>query len=240
MSRRLQILIGIVVVVIVGGVAVFVYATRPLAAPSQDIQDSAQQLDVDTESGGDAVVFRISQAESQAEFNIEEVLFGQDTTVVGTTNQVAGDIAVDFSNPGASQVGEIRINARTFETDRRQRDSAIGRFILQSENDAYEFITFVPTAINGLPDTIAVGDTINFEITGDLTVTGTTQSVTFTVEATLETADRLVGHAETVILYPDFDLSIPNVPSVTGVEDEVILKLDFVALRVTDPTAVGG
>ena len=63
------------------------------------------------------VVFNITPEQSQVSFTLTEELRGQPTTVVGTTDQVAGQIAVDFANPANSQVGEIRINARTLATD---------------------------------------------------------------------------------------------------------------------------
>ncbi len=72
----------------VSGVGGFLYLTREIAAPSQNVQTSVQQLDA---SDG-AVVFRIVQDESQAIYEIAEVLNGNDKLVQGTTDQVAGDI----------------------------------------------------------------------------------------------------------------------------------------------------
>jgi len=43
-------------------------------------------------------VFRISQTRSRVRFEIDEELRGEPKTVVGTTDQVAGEIALDFSN----------------------------------------------------------------------------------------------------------------------------------------------
>jgi polyisoprenoid-binding protein YceI len=79
-----------------------------------------------------------------------------------------------------------------------------------------------------------VGDTLTFTVTGDLTIAGTTQPVTFDVTAALETADTLAGSAETTVLRSDFNLSIPNVPFVANVGDEVTLKLNFTANAVTE------
>ena len=59
------------------------------------------------------IVFEIVQDESEARFIIDEVLRGSPKTVVGVTNQVAGQIAVDPADPASAQVGQISINART-------------------------------------------------------------------------------------------------------------------------------
>jgi polyisoprenoid-binding protein YceI len=179
-------------------------------------------------------LFRISQEESEVRFNIDETLNGNRITVVGATNQVAGDIVVDFSDPGSSQVGTIRINARTLETDNRFRNDALRARILRSAEDEFEFAEFTPTDLTGLPASVEVGDTFEFEIIGDLTVRGTTNSLTFTTTVTVTSAERLDGTATATILYSDFGLVIPDVPSVSDVADEVILEIDFAALLVAE------
>mgnify|MGYP001324527723 FL=1 len=179
------------------------------------------------------VLFRISQDESQVRFNIYEELNGSPVTVVGTTNQVAGDVVVDFANPNTSQVGEIVIDLRSLETDNRFRNDAIRGRILQSSQDAYQFGRFVPTDISGLPTSpVAVGDVITFTITGDLTLVETTKPVTFEMTLTVESETRLVGSGVAQVLYPDFNLRIPSVPSVANVAEEVNLFIDFVAIKV--------
>lgn len=235
MPRNLRLAIGVVALVAVVSVGAFLYLTRGVALPSADVQASVEQLNTSADSS--ATLFRIAQDESQAEYNIFEVLNGSDKTVVGTTSEVAGDIVIDLNDLSQTEVGEIAINARTFATDEDRRDNSVARFILQSESDANEFITFQPTAISGLPDSASVGDTLEFQVTGDLTIAGTTQSVTFDVTATLATADQLTGHAETVIQRSNFNLTIPSVPFVADVGEEVTLKLDFVANAVTTDAA---
>jgi polyisoprenoid-binding protein YceI len=229
--RGAQLAVGVVALVAVVSLAAFFYLTREIAAPSTDVQDSVVQLDLSDDSS--EVVYRIAQDESQVEYNIFEVLNGADKTVVGTTTQVAGDILLNLSDLSQSQIGEISINARTFATDEDRRDNAVARFILQSESDANEFITFQPTSISGLPASAGVGDTVEFQVTGDLTIARTTSEVTFNVSASLESEQRLVGHAETIVQRSDFNLTIPDVPFVANVGEEVTLKLDFVANAVS-------
>ncbi len=179
------------------------------------------------------LLFRISQDESRATFNIYEELNGSPFTVVGTTNQVAGDVVVDFANPNTSQVGEIVIDLSTLRTDNGNRDNAIRGRILQANQEQYRYGRFVPTDIAGLPTSpVAVGDSITFTITGDLTIVEVTRSVTFEMTLTVESETRLVGRGVTQILYPDFNLRIPSVPFVANVADEVDLFIDFVATRV--------
>jgi hypothetical protein len=180
------------------------------------------------------ILFRIVPEESEARFSLMEDLNGQPNLVVGRTNQVAGDIVVDLGAPGSSRVGTIRINARTFVTDSEFRNRAIRAEILESSQDQYEFIEFTPTALTGLPDSIAAGDAISFQLTGDLKIRDTVQTVTFNVTATLISADRLQGTGTAVVTRDQYSLTIPSVPSVANVANDVTLEIDFVATRVEE------
>jgi hypothetical protein len=70
---RIQMFIGALALIAVAGVGSFFYLTRDIAAPSENVQDSVAQITTSEASEGEAV-FRISQADSQAEYNISEVL----------------------------------------------------------------------------------------------------------------------------------------------------------------------
>lgn len=174
-----------------------------------------------------ATVFLIVPEESQARFTLDEVLRGEPTTVVGTSGLVAGQIAIDPANPTAAQVGVIQINARALATDNQMRNRAIGNRILQT--DSYEYITFTPTAISGLPDSVAVGQAFTFQVTGDLSIRDVTRPVTFEVTVTPISETRLEGLASTTVLRSEYDLTIPNVPGVADVSEGVLLELEFVA-----------
>lgn len=178
-------------------------------------------------------LYRIDPASSEAKFVLQEDLRGNRIDVVGTTNQVAGDIIIDFGNPAASQVGTIRINARTLTTDEEMRNRAIRSRVLQSASDQYEFIEFVPTAISGLPEQVKVGETHTFEITGNLTLVGQTREVTFTAEATLESETQLNGTATARINYTEWGIAIPTAPGVANVTPDVTLSIDFTAVEAS-------
>src|SRR5690606_8727528 len=105
-----------------------------------DLNEVSSTLEVTNESEG--VVFSIVPEESEVTFTLEEDLRGIRTTVVGRTNQVAGDIFVNFETPQASEIGEIVINSRSLATDNPLRNGQIRSNILRSSNDAYEFINF--------------------------------------------------------------------------------------------------
>ncbi len=182
------------------------------------------------ESESEPVEFGIVSAESQATFTLEEDLRGSRTTVVGSTRDVGGTVTVDLEDPRASSIGTIVVNARTLETDNSFRNRALRSDILKSAQDAYEFIFFEPRSLDNFSaESVSVGDTLTFDITGDLSIADATRSVTFNASVTLESETQISGSASANVLYADYNLVIPQVPSVANVTDDVDLAIHFVA-----------
>lgn len=220
--------LAIVALALVALVGAGLYAVlKPPPEASAPIQSVALTQSRPAESAATVTRFDIQPGESEARFVIDEVLRGSPKTVVGATNQVAGQIAVDPARPGGAEVGTILINARTFTTDSTSRDRMIQNQILETEG--YEYIAFEPTALAGLPTSASIGDVLAFKVDGNLTIRGVTRPVTFDASVMPETASRLEGSATTTIRFADWSISIPQVPAVTGVSDEVRLELTFVA-----------
>ena len=73
-------------------------------------------------------------------------------------------------------------------------------------------------------------------MTGDLTLRGTTQPVTFSVVLTLVNADELRGSATTRVNRSDFGIlnDAENGFDYHGVEESVALEFDFVARAVSE------
>jgi polyisoprenoid-binding protein YceI len=203
-----------------------------VAVPDSAAPEATAAPDAPAAEGpvAEPVVFNITPGESTVSFELDEDLRGERVTVVGTTPDVAGQIAVNFDNPAASQVGVIRFNLRTIATDNDFRNRAIRGQILQSAQDEFEFGQFAPTSISGLPETpIEPGEPITFEMTGDLTLRDVTNPVTFAVSIAGASPESLTGEATATINRNDWGLTIPSVPGVANVEEEVLLRIQFVA-----------
>lgn len=197
-------------------------ASTPIAAPVLSLTE-----------GDNRSLFHIQPEESEVRFVIDEVLLGSPKTVIGTTQEVAGDLLIDWENPSNSRLGAVRVNLRTIATDNEFRNRAIRGQILHSDDDNYEFAEFIPTSLEGLPETIAIGDTVNFEIVGVLTVHGVRQEVRFDASLTAVSESRIEGTASVQVAYSDFGLSIPEAPGVAGISDLLHLEIDFVATSDT-------
>ncbi len=216
-----------IAVVIAGALALgaFLYATRPIAAPSASTQTETPNVTVVQGQQ----VYRVDGVSSKVTFTLHEVLSGQPFEVVGETNQVTADIALDAAHPSATKIGTVKVDARGFKTDSTRRDGMIGRFILKSEDPATEYVVFEPKSLEGMPAKIETGVTFSFKVKGDLTIAGITKEQTFGGTATLDASGQLRGDAATTVNRADYALVIPNVPFVANVDEQVKLKIEYVA-----------
>lgn len=213
---------ALAVVAVAVAASIFIFVGASPAA-----QGSVSAPTLSPTNGG--TIFTIDSSASQASFTIQEVLFGQPNTVVGSTNQVAGQLLINRSDPSKSQVGEIRVDLSAMKTDNDFRNRALQGRIFETGDSANQYATFVTKSISGLSSSVTLGQAFSFTITGDLTVHQVTRTVTFDVQLTPESQTECKGQATAAVRYEDFNLTIPNVPSVTGVSDNVTLALIFTA-----------
>lgn len=225
---RYAVIAVLLVVGVVAAGAAYIWFSGGSGQPSAPLDAPALAL----QPGDTRTLFRLAPS-SEVRFNIDEVLLGNPKTVIGTTDQVAGDLLVDFDDPANTELGTIRINVRTLKTDNEIRTRALRGQILQAELPQYEFAQFVPTALVNLPDSVTLGQPFEFEIRGDLTVHGVTRETTFNATLTPLDAERLKGVASATVNYGDFGMSIPEAPGVANVSDDVLLEIDFTALAVS-------
>lgn len=202
-------------------------ATRPTEAAPLVVEEATETAAEPAAPASELLIYRINQGESQVRFELSEDLRGVRTAVVGATDQLAGEIAVNLADLSSAQLGIIQINARGLATDNNFRNRAIHNDILNT--GAFEFITFTPTTVSGLPASAAPGEAVTFTVAGDLTIRDITRPVSFDVTATAVAPGRLAGTASAAVNRADFDLRIPSVPSVANVDEVVRLTIDFVA-----------
>jgi len=198
------------------------------AAPAAAAEAPAAPAAPAEASSGDAIRFVVDPAQSEARFIIDEELMGSPKQVVGVNDGVSGEVSVNPADPASVQIGPIVIEAGGFVTDNDRRNGAINRFILQSGN--YPTITFTPTGMEGVPASVGVGDSLTLQVTGDLTIREITRPETFavTVQVVSTTELRVSGAAQ--FLRENYELTIPSVPSVANVTNEIQLEFDFVAM----------
>ena len=242
MNRSLFRWFALAAVAVAGAGLAYVFLAGGSGEPSTDLTTptiaseatlGSEDDPASTASSGSVgvVVFVIDASQSEASFQIDEVLRGSPNTVVGTTSEVAGQIRFDPADLSTLEFSQVVINARTFDTGSRLRDRAIrGPIILNSAQDEFELIILTSASANGLDGQANPGDALSFTVTGDLTIQSTTKSVTFDVVAELVDTQTIRGTAEAIVSRAEFGIGIPNVPIVADVGDDVLIRLDFVAI----------
>lgn len=175
------------------------------------------------------VSYKIVPGESQLQYEVGEVFLNENNrfaVAIGVTPQVAGEINLDLAAPQNSSLGTITADISQFKSDSGRRDNAIrGRFI---ETERYPTVTFVPTSIEGLPESYQEGQDLPLKITGDLTIREKTLPVTFDTLVRLE-GNQLTGQATTTILMSDFEFGPISIAGILKTEDEAKITLNIVA-----------
>jgi polyisoprenoid-binding protein YceI len=180
-------------------------------------------------NSGGVVVYKIVPGESVVNYEVGETFFNQNNRfnlAVGTTTDINGEISVDEGNPQNSSIGPIQIDISKFTSDSSRRDNAIRDRFLQSRQ--YPIATFVPTSIEGLPDSYSPGQELTFKVTGDLTIKETTKPATFDVTAKIIDG-TLNGTATTIISLNEFGVGPIEIGGMLKTEDEAKLILTLVA-----------
>lgn len=179
-------------------------------------------------AGPGETIFRVDPTRSQLRYGVSEKIVGQTTgTASGTTNGVAGDIAVNRSNPAASKVGDIVVNVEQFHSDQPVRDARIREDFLESHS--HPLARFHTTGLTGLPSTLEAGRTYTFQMRGTATVKDTTAPVTWQVHAKLLDGE-LQATATTHTKLSTFHAGPISISGLVSTSDDVTLTFTLTAV----------
>ncbi|NND03428.1 MAG: hypothetical protein HKN91_11630 [Acidimicrobiia bacterium] len=140
---------------------------------------------------------------------------GLDVTAVGRSESLAGTI--NLAGPS-----EFTVDLTTFVSDQDRRDSRVRRLF---EDDP--IATFNTTELT-LPEDYTEGEVVATTVTGDLTVNGVTNTVTWSIEARL-TGGQLDVTGELDIVLTDYNVEPPSIGGFVSVEDSARLEVLFSA-----------
>jgi polyisoprenoid-binding protein YceI len=196
---------------------------RAVFGGSSDVAAPSISETAEAGTGSDDVAGEWTVDSGYAGYRVDEVLQGEDVTVVGRTEEESGSFTIDGTTLSA---GTIAVDVTSIATDNSNRDDYFA-------NDAMEASTY-PTAsfelaeAAELPDDVTSGETVSVEVTGTLTMHGVSQEVTATLEVVVsgDTA-QIVGTVP--LTFADYDV---EAPSLGFVEVEADGQLEF-SLDVT-------
>jgi mono/diheme cytochrome c family protein len=173
-------------------------------------------------------IYRIDPTASSLTYEVQETFAGQDTsTATGTTDAIAGDLAINAEDLGASRVGLIKADVEQFTSDNNLRDARLRAEFLRS--NAYPIAAFEVDEIDGLDGPLTEGEPATFTMTGSATVKGEQVPVTWDATAELDDEGALVATATTVVKLSDIGAGPISIAGLVRSEDDVTLTLELTA-----------
>lgn len=186
------------------------------------------------ESGG-LRTFLIDPARSKAAYIVDEEFFGDATRkyglevgkykVAGETQDVSGVVQLDLSD-AAIGPNRFAVYLPTLKTDQKLRDGWIRENALES--DRFPLAIFVAHAIHGVPLSYQEGDTVQFQLEGELTLRGAARQAVWDVSAKLQDG-TISGSLETRLRMTELGFDPPNFANTLTVQDEFTVRIEFAA-----------
>lgn len=183
-------------------------ATPPTApaAPVETAADGAGSFDGDWSPTG----------ASEFGYRVEEVLAGVNTTAVGRSNEISGLMTI----AGASiPVVDIEVQVASITSDESRRDGAFtGRIMSADEFPTATFSLTQPIELGTIPTD---GEQVSASATGNLTLRGVTNEVTFDVTA--QANGQLIGVLGSIpVLFSDYGIDNPSFAGVTTEDNGLV------------------
>lgn len=215
------ILAVVIIVVLVVGVLVGtrMYAASENSAAPEAFSDQIDSAGADgsegtdgTEGAGGEVAGEWTIGEgSVAGYRVDEVLNGDDVTVVGRTEDVTGSVTIDGTELSS---GAVTVDLSTVATDNDRRDGYFSsQAIDTSEHPDATFTVTAPVDLSAL----ANSGTAELQLPGTLEINGSSNDATANVTAT-QTDDGLAVTGSIDVAWSDYGVEAPDLGFVS-VED---------------------
>jgi polyisoprenoid-binding protein YceI len=161
---------------------------------------------------------------SEFGYRVEEVLAGVNTTAVGRSNEIEGMLTLDGTT---ATVVDITVQVENITSDDSRRDNQFrGRIMNAAEFPTAEFRITEPIDFGRIPE----GDEqVVAMATGELTLRGVTNPVTFDVTA--QTTGGRIGVLGSIpVVFEDYGIENPSF-GVVSTEDEGLVEFVLVFER---------
>lgn len=182
-----------------------------------------------TAASGDAQVWTIVEGDSEADYYVGETLasLGVPSTANGKTEAITGTfyLTADGTALETSLTSSFTVDVSRLTSDEDRRDRRVREAL---ETDLFPTATFVVESVDGLPATIPEEGTVEFTMTGKLTLHGVERTVTWSVEATRE-QNVISAIANLEFQFAEYDISPPNIGGFVSVEDGGTLQAVIIA-----------
>src|SRR5690348_8976655 len=235
-KRSLWMISGIIVIVLLIVAVVGIVSTQRFASTVSASQQhkatgaiQATPTPIAATAQSTLQTFTIIPAQTTASYSVYENLIFQNkpnNDAIGTTHSVSGSFKIREGNSPLIAAMNIQVDLRTLQSDSSRRDGYIQQNTLQT--DSYPYATFVSVSTQGLPASYADGQTIYFQLIGNLTMHGKTNKETFDVQGKV-VGNTISGTATSTIYMTDFGIQPPNLANIAIAQNKVVITLTFMA-----------
>lgn len=173
--------------------------------------------------------FQIVPAQTTASYSVYENLIFQNkpnNDAIGTTHSVQGSFRIQTGAPPLITAMSMTIDLRTLQTDSQMRDNYVRRNALQT--DTYPTATFVSVSTQGMPASYTDGQTVHFQLTGNLTMHGKTNKAVFDVQGKV-VGKTITGTASSTLYMTDYGITPPNLANIAISQNKVLATITFTA-----------
>lgn len=226
-------IIGTGALVVLGGTALLtgpsIYSSmmekESASAPTISMSAAPQASNTETSQPALAGTWQVGKG-SEAGYRVNEVLSGENVTVTGRTSDVTGTFTVNTDGNTLEQA-DFTVDLSTVATDSDRRDNYFKNTTIDTaKNPTAQLRITKPVDLGKAP---TAGETRTVEVTGDLTLKGITQSVTFTVDVAGDGNQVQIATA-VPITFADYGIEAPSLGFVS-VEDHGSIEVQLVATK---------
>lgn len=162
--------------------------------------------------------------DSQAGYRVDEVLNGENITVTGRTSDVTGTIKVNDKGT-TLESASFTVDVTTIATDSERRDNYFRENTVKADQNPTATLNITQPVELGTP---AAGETITVDVTGELTLAGVTQTVTFPVQVAGDGSQLQIA-ASVPLTFADYGIEAPSLGFVS-VEENGAIEVQLTAV----------
>ena len=221
--------IGAVIIILVAGVFYTSHFANAVNQTQTHVAPGAVTVTETPVPSTGLQTFQIVPALTTASYSVYENLIFQNkpnNDAIGTTHSVQGSFKIKTGTSPLVASMNITVDLSTLQSDAQRRDDYIKQNSLQT--DTYPNATFVSVSTRGLPSSYTDGQTVHFQLTGNLTMHGTTNKEVFDVQGKV-VGNTITGTATTTIYMTDFGIQPPNLANIAIAQNKVVITLNFTA-----------
>ena len=220
---------ALVLVIIAGGMAYMAHFASAVNQSQTHVAAGAITATATPIPSTGLQTFQIVSNQTTASYSVYENLIFQNkpnNDAVGTTHSVQGSFKIRTGTSPLVAAMNIQVDLRTLQTDSTMRDNYVRRNALQT--DTYPYATFVSVSTQGLPASYSDGQTVHFQLTGNLTMHGKTNKEVFDVQGKVS-GSTITGTATSTIYMTDFGIQPPNLANIAIAQNKVDITIAFTA-----------